>query len=406
MLAAFGLANLLGSPFLGWLADRSSSRKTFLLLGLLLLGTATVMLTFATNVQVLVASRLFQGLSAAIIYTGGLALLMDTVGLEEIGKWMGFVLSFGNAGLLTSPTLGGLLYGKLGANAVFLAMGIIVALDIILRLGMVEKAGPRSNYLPEDEDSQPVSAVDHIESYPLIPSPAASQPDATKQNHVSVTRSRMPTLLILLGKPRILATMYGVMLTQTFITSFDGVLPVFLRHIFGWDSTRAGFMFLTVSVPTLAAPLTGMLSDRYGPRWVAAAGFMLVSAMLASLPLVHYDSVSQRVLLCVLLTVLGKHVRRHDSCSVNELTLGFAFSLTIPPLAADLASAVEHITKENPGIAGKAGAYGQAFSLLNCGISAGVLAGPSLAGFLHETFGWSIMARSLAVLSASAILPI
>lgn len=165
-------------------------------------------------------------------------------------------------------------------------------------------------------------------------------------------------------------------------------------------------MFLTVSVPTLVAPLIGMLADRYGPRWVAAAGFTLASVMLALLPLVTRNSAGQIALLCVLLTVLGKFVRSEDSCSLNELMTCFAFSLTIPPLAAHLASAVEHIIGENPEIGGEAGANGQAFYLLNCGIPAGVLAGPSPAGFFHDTFGWRAMGWTLPLLSASAVLPI
>ena len=78
----------------------------------------------------------------------------------------------------------------------------------------------------------------------------------------------------------------------------------------------------------------------------------------------------------------------------------------IPPLASDLASVIEKITVEKPEIGGKAGAFGQAFSLFNCGISAGVLAGPSLAGFVYDTFGWKVMGWTLAILSASAVVPI
>lgn len=78
----------------------------------------------------------------------------------------------------------------------------------------------------------------------------------------------------------------------------------------------------------------------------------------------------------------------------------------ITPLAADLASFVEQITEEQPELKGKAGAYGQVFSLLNCGVSAGVLCGPSIAGGLYETFGWRIMAWVLSVISVSATIPI
>lgn len=78
----------------------------------------------------------------------------------------------------------------------------------------------------------------------------------------------------------------------------------------------------------------------------------------------------------------------------------------ITPLAADLASVVEQFGEENRETVGKAGAFGQAFSLLSCGISAGVLAGPSLAGFLHENSGWRVMCWTLAVLSTSAVVPV
>ena len=88
------------------------------------------------------------------------------------------------------------------------------------------------------------------------------------------------------------------------------------------------------------------------------------------------------------------------------MIIGCAFSLMMSPLAADLAAAVEQLSVETPGIGGRAGAFGQAFSLLNCGISAGVMAGPILAGTLHETFGWKVMGWTLAVLSASAVVPI
>ena len=71
-----------------------------------------------------------------------------------------------------------------------------------------------------------------------------------------------------------------------------------------------------------------------------------------------------------------------------------------------MATATERIMKENPGIEGSMGAYGQVFSLLNCGTSAGVMLGPSLAGFLYGMFGWGVMAWSLAVISASAVAPI
>lgn len=276
-----------------------------MLLGLLMLGTATILLSLGTNVWILVISRLLQGFSAAVIYTGGLALLVDTVGLRDIGKWMGFILSFANAGYLISPTLGGLIYGGVGANAVFLLMGVIVVLDVVLRLGMVEPAELRGCHEAEDEERlSPVMDI-YLENDLLLSSNTASQPPSIKDDKAYAAGSRTPTLLVLLAEPRILATIYGVMLAQALMTSVDAVLSIFVQRTFGWNSTRAGLMLLTLSLPTLAAPLAGMLSDKYGPRWVAATGFVSASFFLALLPLVSYASVGQIVLLCVLLTALG-----------------------------------------------------------------------------------------------------
>ena len=77
----------------------------------------------------------------------------------------------------------------------------------------------------------------------------------------------------------------------------------------------------------------------------------------------------------------------------------------ISPLAADLALAVETIGSYNSQ-KDSLSAYGQAFSLLNCGISAGVMPGPAIAGLLFERVGRSSMSWVLTCISASAVVPI
>ena len=49
------------------------------------------MLCAGSSIGVLVTGRLLQGFSAAIVWTTGLALLVDTVGQKGIGQAMGFV---------------------------------------------------------------------------------------------------------------------------------------------------------------------------------------------------------------------------------------------------------------------------------------------------------------------------
>lgn len=385
----------------------------------------------------LVASRLLQGLSAAVIYTGGLALLVDTVEQDEIGKWMGFVMSFGNAGLLVSPLLGALIYRSFGFHGIFGSMMVLVVLEIFLRLAMVTK---NTNGI---QDS--VAEASNVRSHQR--SPRAEQhcrlltplerrqssferqrradpvwkmaPLSNHNNSNSNNNKTQPSVFLkLLSQPRILTAVYGVFVAQTLITSFDGVLSIFLLRTFDWGSTEAGLVFLTITIPTLAAPFAGTLSDRFGPRWVAASGYGFAAVFLSMLPLVNYDSVGNIVLLCVVLTTLGKRFTTPSSfvkvpllgwlwTGTDNKAPGFTFSFMISPLAADMTAAVEDMSSQGTlGIESPSGSYGQAFSLLNCGISAGVMVGPALAGFLYETFGWEVMAWNLTVMSLSAVIPI
>lgn len=107
LLAAYGGALLVASPITGWYADNSSSRRLPLLLGLLALAGATLMLCLAQAVWLLVLGRVLQGISAAIVWTVGTALLVDTVGMRYIGQIMGYVSISMSLGILIAPLLGG-----------------------------------------------------------------------------------------------------------------------------------------------------------------------------------------------------------------------------------------------------------------------------------------------------------
>ena len=62
-----------------------------MLFGLLALTGSTVLLQIGSGISTLILGRLLQGVSAAVVWTVGLALLVDTVGQREIGMAMGWV---------------------------------------------------------------------------------------------------------------------------------------------------------------------------------------------------------------------------------------------------------------------------------------------------------------------------
>ena len=91
LLAAYAGASVLFSLPAGIIADKLSARQLPFLLGLIALSAATLMLFLGQTMPVLVIARLLQGISAAVVWTIGLALVLDTVGPENLGKTIGSV---------------------------------------------------------------------------------------------------------------------------------------------------------------------------------------------------------------------------------------------------------------------------------------------------------------------------
>lgn len=91
LLAAYAGASVLFSPIAGYLADKTSTRQAPFLLGLTALLLATILLMVGDNVATLAIARILQGISAAFVWTIGLALALETVGPENLGKTIGSV---------------------------------------------------------------------------------------------------------------------------------------------------------------------------------------------------------------------------------------------------------------------------------------------------------------------------
>ncbi|MCJ1381932.1 hypothetical protein MMC17_005044 [Xylographa soralifera] len=384
LLAVYGGALLIASPFCGWLADKAPNRRLPLLVGLLTLGGATVMLCVGSSIGVLVTGRLLQGLSAAIVWTVGLALLVDTVGQTDIGQTMGSVFLAMSLAFLVAPLLGGIVYARAGYYAVFyIAFGVIV-LDISLRLLLIEKKVARK-WLVEDA---PPAAPPSL-SPDLSPAPHTPFPSTTTASPTPKPRFRLPPILTLLSSRRLLSALWACLVQATLTTAFDSVLPLYAACTFHWTSTGAGLLFLPLIIPSFAAPLIGFLADRHGPRYPAFAGFVFAAPPLVLLRLVTANTLPQKVLLCALLALVGA---------------GLATAMV--PLMAEVTYVVEARERKAPGCFGDRGAYAQAYALFNVFFAAGTLIGPIWGGFVVGDAGWGVMTLTLGLLAAVTSVPV
>ncbi|KFA63558.1 hypothetical protein S40285_00352 [Stachybotrys chlorohalonatus IBT 40285] len=385
-LAVFGAALLAASPIWGYVADRIQNRRAPMLAGLIFLVGATALLCATTNIPMLLAGRILQGLAAALTWTVGLALVVDTVDTKHIGYATGWIGMATSLGILTAPLVGGVVYGRAGYYSVFAMCFGLLAVDITLRLAIIE-VKEAQKWLDVDAHSHP-SDQETAQSRDVAIHPRDAQPeeknaapavDTPEQARVEEPPApvRLGRITHLLRKPRLLAALWGTLIHSLIQTSFDSILPLFVESVFGWDSVGAGLIFLPLVLPAFLSPLVGILGDRYGPKWLSAGGFLLATPFLVCLRFVTDDSMEHRVMLCGLL-----------------VGVGIAIALVFGPLMAEITWSVEAGEHES-GVAPYALAYG----LYNMAYSGGAICGPLLGGFIRDTAGWPTVGWVLGLIT-------
>lgn len=393
-----------------------------MLAGLVLLVSATFLLCFMKNVAMLILGRIFQGMTSALTWSVGLALVVDTVSSERVGQAMGWVGIALSLGTLTSPLLGGIVYGKAGYYEVWVMCFAIIVVDMVLRVLVIEKkdaakwlnrTDTTASRMPHASDSDSTdtaittttttttnttaaataaagSAAAAARVPPHTAPPRAGVADKSSHRRLpsyddESLMSKKPRplspgeILGLLRSPRLLAALAGTVTEAIVLSAFDGTLPIFVEGLFGWNSIGAGLIFLPLVVPTCLGPLVGHLCDRHGPRWLSAFGFALYTPFLVCLRFVTDDTFSHKALLCGLLAGVGVGV-----------------SFTFGPVTAEITYAVEERFRGRG-----AKPIALAYALYNMAFSLGTLTGPLLGGFVRESAGWPTVGWSLAIISAT-----
>ncbi|KAJ5811348.1 hypothetical protein N7474_007649 [Penicillium riverlandense] len=388
LLALYAAALLAFSPIIGYVADRFESRRLPMLAGLFAVGGATALLCVGTNIGLWIAGRLFQGAAAAVVWTVGIALLVDTVGKDGVGQAIGYVSMSLTLGTLAGPLLGGVLYEDGGYYSVFgLAFGLI-ALDVFLRLVLIEQKDARK-WL-DDEKEQPVESEKlETPSAEATPTPEV-QETAHDPQAVAPKRSPFGRLAVLLSSSRLIVSLWGYFILSLVLSSLDSVLPIFVQETFGWQQTAQGLIFIPCMLPHILDPLVGYIVDRYpkSARYLTSAGFFCCLPVMVLLRLVKENTMHDKILLCALLALIG--------CCI---------AMTMTPLVTEVFHAVKEKEEISPDIFGRGGAMALAFGLSNMGFAAGSLVGPFFAGFIRKEAGWGTMGWALGLLVGVSAVP-
>jgi MFS family permease len=312
---------VLSAPMAGWIVRKCEKRQLPFLGGLSCAFGATLFFMIGTRPWIIIVARTFQGLSASVVYTAGLTLLVDTIESHELGPWIGFGLSGMNFGVLVSPTLGGIVYEKAGFYYVFvMALGIILINLVLILLIIDRKAAERYR---AEFDPDGVSAVRNGNHANKSTTHGKRRLSRVENGDLNVTtpllsRRREPTAEVTIHatwssivggfvrNPRIVAALYGCLINTILMSSMDAVLPIFVKQTFHWLSGATGAIFLNLTIPSLIGPFIGMVSDKYGVRLISVLGFTSAAIGAMFLALIQNDDITSKVLACIFLFVVGK----------------------------------------------------------------------------------------------------
>jgi MFS family permease len=372
LLACYAGASVVFSLPAGYIADKLSARQLPFLVGLVALALSTILLWLGQSIAVLIIARLLQGMSAAVVWTIGMALVMDTVGSDKLGVTIGSIFSIISVGELVSPVLGGVVYEKAGSGAVF-GMGFgLLAIDFIMRVLVIEKkVAARYGLLdPLSDNSQDEEAG---EESPLLGQNNDQENWKVPKDQPNWVKT-FP-IIYCLHNPRLLTAQAVAFAQAALLGVFDATIPTEAQDLFGFDSLKAGVLFMPLVLPyLLLGPLAGKGVDKYGVKPAAFIGFSYIAIPLILLRIPHVGGTEEIVKFCVFIALSGLGLALISSTSVVEAS-----------------AVVEKYHLANKDFFGEEGPYAQLYAINSVFFCLGLTVGPLIAGGLRDSIGYGNM---------------
>jgi EmrB/QacA subfamily drug resistance transporter len=329
-LALAGLLLLGGS-----LGDRFGRRRIFLI-GTVWFAVASMLCGLAPDAQALIAARALQGVGAALLTPGSLAILQASFAPEDRPKAIGAWSGFGGVATAIGPFVGGWLIGAVSWRLIFF-INVPVAVAVLI---------VASRHVPESRDGTAAGRID-VPGAILVSAGLAGvvyglTEAATRGWSSPVTlgavlggavllaaflateaRERSPMMPLDVFRSRqfsganaVTFAVYGALGGALFL------LPIQLQQVLGFSPLAAGTALLPITVIMLAlSARSGALAARIGPRLQMSVGPLIVAAGLA------------------LMARIGTGGSYTAEVLPAVLVLGFGLAVTVAPLTAAVLAA-------------------------------------------------------------------
>jgi EmrB/QacA subfamily drug resistance transporter len=320
----------------GALGDKYGRKKVFLI-GVTWFAVASLLCGVAPSAGFLIAARALQGVGAALLTPGSLAILEAVFRPDDRGKAIGAWAGFSGVGTAVGPFIGGWLVAAASWRWIFVINLPLAAVVIAVTL----------RHVPENRDPAATAPIDMTGgalvtlgliglTYGLIEGPGGHWTDP-------LVLAGLLGGLLLLGaflwwEHRTPAPMLPLNLfasgqftsanVVTFVV-YGGIggalflLPIQLQEVSGYSPLESGIALLPVTAITLAlSQRSGALAGKIGPRLQMSVGPVLVGIGLG---------------LFTLITASGDYL---TEVLPGVLVFGFGLAVAVAPLTSTVLAAV------------------------------------------------------------------
>ena len=303
----------------GRLAD-VLGRRPLILAGLAIFTLGSALCGAAPSLEVLIAARCFQGVGGAAIFAVNVAMITRSFPAAERGRALGINTILVALGVSTGPIVGGILTQTLGWPWIFYVNVPIGAIAILAAWGLLTERHhaerPHLDLLGASLLAIGLAALVLGLSFggewgwgspgfaaSMVTAVAALAGAAWVERRVPA-----PILDLALLRNRIFAfANAGLMLSMLSLFAVGFLLPFYFEELRGYDTLRSGLLLTPFSLAiAVMAPVSGVLADRWGSRWLAPLGLAIAFGGLLLLSGATQATSNAYIAVCLIITGLGQ----------------------------------------------------------------------------------------------------
>jgi EmrB/QacA subfamily drug resistance transporter len=280
---------------MGRAGDICGHRRVFVW-GVLLFCTVTGLMALSVSIEMLIGLRFFQGMGAAMINAGSLAIVVSVFPARERGRVLGICAAAVYAGISFGPLIGGLLTTAWGWRSVFLPAVVLGLFSWLLAIAKIKAEWHESAGEPFDWKGSLIFALgilslifggSHLDEGRWACGLVATGFAALALFAAVEARSDYPLLNIGLLKNNRMFTLSNIAALINYGATFGVIfyMGLYLQYVKGMTPRTAGLVMMAQPlVQMFLAPIGGRLADRYPAARVATGGMIVsgIGVLLAS----------------------------------------------------------------------------------------------------------------------------